>query len=59
MTKKDFVRKFEKLVFDYCRNNNDYEDVEDLYDYSFRGGNFAVSLTILSENYQQEYDYDE
>ena len=22
MTKKDFVRKFEKLVFDYCRNNN-------------------------------------
>ena len=54
MTRNEFVAKVESLIKDYCKNNRDYDDVDDYFDFCFMGVCYRVSLEIESLGFDED-----
>lgn len=54
MTKRDFISKIEELICDFCRNNDEYEDVSDNFCFSFNGNFYNVMVGIDKEESNDE-----
>ena len=54
MTKREFRTKFQKLVMEYCKDNEDYVDVNVDFDYYYNNHNYRVILNVDSEDFSQD-----
>lgn len=54
MDKRDFISRIEKLISEYCRNNNEYEDVSDDFCFSHKGDFYNVRFEIDKEESDDE-----
>ena len=54
MTKKEFQEKLERLIFDYCGQNNDYEDFDVYFDYYVNNVDYSISIVIDRQSFSDE-----
>ena len=54
MTKNEFMSRIQTLIKDYCRNNREYDDVDDYFDYCVSGRSFRISLEIESLGFDDD-----
>lgn len=56
MTKNEFCKRMESLVREYCKENDEYDDIDEYYDYWSNGehANYSVKLEIDRECFKDE-----
>lgn len=54
MTKKEFQEKLERLIFDYCWQNHDYEDFDVYFDYYVNNVDYSISIVIDRQSFSDE-----